>query len=325
MAEHGAAIKSARGDVIGKQLVAKQSGGEILSPRELEILGKIKVAYGTYNHYKDQLTKQRELLATLGQESENADALLQKLDQELADSIRLTIGSIRHDEQALEEYQKWQLRRSESIGKDEEPTMAPVGQMGLRFYTAHDLPSCVAELSQYPREDQQYFAYYVTRLILGEIRNDARLTVYRSEKMYQSPLSLDYAEIRAYIDAFRKKEQSVNDETSELGINQRGEMRLTMIDEAFVHALRTQPELSKQRLNVPVVIDRYFSAYLQDMSATGVCMLMDMNQKYPPIFERLEEIEMEFRVGTTVYRHSLVLTGITELPNRMIRLGGYFV
>lgn len=133
-------------------------------------------------------------------------------------------------------------------------------------------------------------------------------------------MSLDYAEMSEYI---RARKAVIRGPASKNAkeIVPRSENRVNINSIELIHAIRKDPDIIHKTLCIPVDIDGRYRAFVQDFSGGGICLILDMNQKYMPVFENFEELDIEFEVNKVVHKQSLITTSVVELENRVVRIG----
>lgn len=133
-------------------------------------------------------------------------------------------------------------------------------------------------------------------------------------------MNLDYTEMSEYIRARKTvKKGPASKEVKEK--IPRAENRVSINSIELIHAIRKDPDIAHKAFCIPVDIDGRYRAFIQDFSGGGVCLILDMNQKYMPIFENFEEFDIEFEVNKVIHKQSLIVTNITETEDRIIRIG----
>ncbi len=160
----------------------------------------------------------------------------------------------------------------------------------------------VAEVSKLEDRLRKIFLSRALKMLAGNVMNEARIRPVRSLSLLRSPCKEGYVSLKALSNSdasdFESMEERRNDSARiEIG----------------------------NELVIPVMVDGYSVGRMRNVSDHGMSIFFDDTQENPPVFEKLEEVQVLFKLGETEYRYPLAVTAVIENDNAgLVKIGGYY-
>lgn len=188
---------------------------------------------------------------------------------------------------------------SEKSASDPSSVFAAAPQSFFAYVSSD--PS-VAEVSRLEDRLRKIFLSRALKMLAGNVMNEARIRPVRSLSLLRSPCKEGYVSLKALSNSdasdFESMEERRNDSARiEIG----------------------------NELVIPVMVDGYSVGRMRNVSDHGMSIFFDDTQENPPVFEKLEEVQVLFKLGETEYRYPLAVTAVIENDNAgLVKIGGYY-
>lgn len=275
-------------------LDVRMSRKEPLTPAETQAFGPLLQPYEYVRRRKSMATKDRAFFDDAKNSDEYSAAIkaVETHEQTMAEKIGLSIASSLYPS----EFSK---TLSENSASDPASVFASAPQSFFAYVSSD--PS-VAEVSRLEDRLRKIFLSRVLKMLAGNVMNEARIRPLRSLSLLRSPCDEKYEFLKALS----------NDEGSLLDAD--GDRRN---DSARI-------EIGND-LVIPVLVDGYSVGRMRNVSDHGVSIFFDDTQDNPPVFEKLEEVQIAFKLGETEHRYPLAITTVMENDNAgLVKVGGYY-
>lgn len=251
-------------------LDARLSGGGHLSEDEARLFGPLLKPYEYVSRRRDMVARDRAFFNDPQnlQQYQVAQKALENFDAQLRATVGLAIQEIRYPAA---------LAAMMAGETDAEPAeilkMAP---QSFFAYVSSD-PS-IAELAKREKKLQNLFLGFLSRMLAGTVLNEARIRPLHDQVLLRAPCALDYAAL--------KQLATAEDAAANAGERRNDSARIE-IPPAVI---------------IPIIVDGYSVGRLRNVSDHGASVMFDDTQDNPPIFEKLEEVQMVVQTGYVVER-----------------------
>ncbi len=246
-------------------LDARLSSGEPLAPEEAQRFGPLLKPYEYVRRRRAMAVKDRAFFADpkYMEQYQAAELSVTKFEAYLQAIIGVSIKKIAYPAELAELI----------VAARED---APVGAFDAApqswfAYISSDPP--IGELSRYDKKLQRQFLALVSRMLAGAVLNEARIRPLYSLALLQAPCKLDYTQIKAIANAA---------DSGSSGKERRS-------DGARIEV--------RSDVVIPVLVDGYSIGRLRNVSDHGVSIMFDDTQDNPPVFEKLEEVQLAIQPG----------------------------
>lgn len=271
------------------------SSKEPLSPEESHRFGPLIQPYEYVRRRKGMLTRDQAFFADPKNSTEYATALksVEAHERIMNETIGLSVGSVSYPPEFL-------AILSEKAVSDPSAVLVAAPQKFCAYVSSD--PS-IAELSKYEERLQKFFLAFVSRMLADAVVNESRIRPLRSLNLLRAPCKQGYEALKILSDADRLDTDIVEGRRN---------------DSASI-------EIGNE-LVIPVMVDGYSIGRMRNVSDHGMSILFDDTQENPPVFEKLEEVQVAFKLGNTEHRYPLAITTVVENDNAgFVKITGYYV
>lgn len=138
----------------------------------------------------------------------------------------------------------------------------------------------LADLAKREKKLQNHFLAFVSRMLAGAVMNEARIRPLRHPALLRSPCRVDYPFLQACANPA--------DAAPAAGDRRNDSARIEI-----------RPDVV-----IPVTVDGYSIGRLRNVSDHGASIVFDDTQENPPVFERLEEVQLAIQPGYLVEKRN---------------------
>jgi hypothetical protein len=239
------------------------------------------------------VVKDRNFFADPKNVAEYEDALkaIETHEENMRESVKLSLGNLAYPPELIKPI-------SETAATDPSAAMR-LAPHTLYAYVSSD-PS-IAELSKAEDKWKRFFIGHFSKMLAGNVINEARIRPLRSLALLKSNCDLGYETL---------KELAVSDHEDEAGEGRRNNSARIEIGNELV---------------IPVMIDGYSMGRMRNVSDHGMSVFFDDTQNNPPVFERLEEVQLAFKIGDIEHRYPFAVTAVVENDSAgLVKIGGFY-
>lgn len=272
---------------------AKRDRNEPLTPQEEMAFAAFKGPYEYISRRKNMAVKDRAFFADPKSSAEYDAALkaVETHEQIMKETVRLSIGSFSYPPE-------FSQILAEKAASDPAAVLRAAPQTFFAYVSSD--PS-VADVSKAEERLRKYFLAHVSKMLAGTVMNEARIRPLRSFSLLKAPCDQGYEALKALSNA---------DSDAEAMEDRRN-------DSARI-------EIGNE-LTIPVMVDGYSVGRMRNVSDHGVSIFFDDAQDNPPVFEKLEEVQLVFKLGETEHRYPFAITAVIENDNAgIVKIGGYY-
>lgn len=291
-------------------LDARMSQGGALAPEELQQFGPLLKPYEYVRRRRDMAARDRAFFAD-PKNAQQVAAARQAVDA-FRNTMMQTVGLVIRNTKYPDEIAQLLAAQAEA-NPAEVLNAAPQS-----FFAYVSSDPTIADLAKREKKLQKFFLAFVSRMLAGTVMHEARIRPLRSLSLLRSPCTLGYAQLLALANAEDPNQPA-------------GERRN---DSARIEIHRD--------VVIPVVVDGYSIGRLRNVSDHGVSLMFDDTQENPPVFERLEEVQLIIQPGQLVakqgnqtthrplaaweeQRYAFSITAVIENDSAgLIKIGGYY-
>jgi hypothetical protein len=251
-------------------LDARFSRGVPLSPEETQQFGPLLKPYEYVRHRRDMAARDRAFFADpkSTQQAETAKQAVEAFRNAMMATVGLDIRSTTYPDEVAK------LLAQQA---DANPT-AVINAAPQSFFAYVSSDPTIADLAKREKKLQKLFLAFVSRMLAGTVMNEARIRPLRSLALLRSPCTLNYENLLALANA--------EDQSQPAGERRNDSARIEIHRDVVI----------------PVVVDGYSIGRLRNVSDHGASLMFDDTQENPPVFERLEEVQLIIQPGHIVER-----------------------
>lgn len=287
-------------------LDARLSDATPLSPDETRLFGPLLKPYEYVRRRRNMAAKDRAFFADpkYMQQYQAAELAVTQFEASMQATVGLTIRSIH--------YPPGVAAVIEGAASDDPVAALNAAPQAFHAYVSAD-PS-IAELAKREKKLQSHFLAFVSRLLAGTVMHEARIRPLRHLALLTSPCRLDYSLLKAcaHADNADPAQSERRDDSARIEIH--------------------------RDVVIPVVVDGYSIGRLRNVSDHGASIMFDDTQDNPPVFEKLEEVQMVIQPGYLVVQgkqHPLTaweeqrwpfsITAVIENDSAgLVKIGGFY-
>jgi len=293
-----------------RALDARWSQGGPLSPEETQQFGPLLKPYEYVRRRRDMAARDRDYFAD-PENTQQAEAARQSVEafrNTMMATVALGIRRTTYPDEVT------QLLAEQA---DANPTEV-INAAPQSFFAYVSSDPTIADLAKREKKLRNIFLAFVSRMLAGTVMNEARIRPLRSLSLLRSPCTLGYENLLALANA-EDPHQPADERRN---------------DSARIEIHRD--------VVIPVVVDGYSIGRLRNVSDHGVSLMFDDTQENPPVFERLEEVQLLIQPGHIVERQGgkathrplsaweeqrcpISITAVIENDSAgLIKIGGYY-
>jgi hypothetical protein len=249
-------------------LDARLSEGTPLSPEETRLFGPLLKPCEYVRRRREMAAKDRAVFADPKylQQYQAAELAVTQFEASMSAAVGLSIQNITYpaDLTAL------------IAGAGNADPMAALNAAPQAFYAYVSSDPTLAGLAKREKKLQHYFLAFVSRMLAGTVMHEARIRPLRSLALLKSPCVFRYQALKALAHP---------DDPGWAADERRHDSARIEIHRDVV---------------IPVVVDGYSVGRLRNVSDHGASVMFDDTQDNPPVFEKLEEVQMVIQPGYIV-------------------------
>lgn len=287
-------------------LDVRMSKGSPLSPEESQMFGPLLKPYEYVRRRRDMAAKDQAVFSDPKylQQYQAAELAVTQFEAAMQKTVGLSIESVAYPAEVA--------AIIAGASADEPAAALSAAPQTYSAYVSSD-PS-IADLAKVEKKLQNHFLAFVSRMLAGNVMNEARIRPLRNLALLKSPCRLDYQTLKALADA--SDPDAATDERRN--------------DSARIEIHRD--------VVIPVVVDGYSIGRLRNVSDHGASIMFDDTQDNPPVFEKLEEVQIVIKPGYWVVaggqrpltawedqRWPFSITNVIENDSAgLVKIGGYY-
>ncbi|MDQ1343863.1 MAG: hypothetical protein QG650_583, partial [Patescibacteria group bacterium] len=274
-------------------LDARMSTKEPLTPEETHQFGPLLQPYEYVRRRKNMVVKDRDFFADSGNVAEYEAALkaIETHEENMRGAVKLSLGSLAYPPELIKS-----ISETAATNLSAAMRLAP---HTISAYVSSD-PS-IAELSKAEDKWKRHFIGHFSKMLAGNVVNEARIRRLKSLALLKSNCDLGYETL---------KELAVSDDEDEVMEERRNDSARIEIGNELV---------------IPVMIDNYSMGRMRNVSDHGISVFFDDTQDNPPVFEKLEEVQVSFKIGDIEHRYPFAVTVVIENDSAgLVKIGGFY-